>query len=348
MSHFLAVVLVKASEIIGPGTPFENLNSVLSARLQPFHEFECTGEDDQYVRDIDETQKTIDDYNDPKETRHMLRDRHGKLFSTSEDRFYRELTPEEVKDVGRMAGTGFSDGKSWTSKDWEDGKGYRTKMFFVPPGFEEVTVPIKDVLTLREFVEDWHGKKVVDGEIDLKDEHKYGYAIFNGDKLVKSIDRTNPNAHWDYWTIGGRWTGALGKYDPTKDEDNYKDCGYCNSTGTRPDANYEGEKGEWSRKGDGVHPVIGNGCNVCLGTGKELKFPSDFKNADNVALAKDLPNDFSCFAFVTPEGEWIQRGSMGWWGMVSNEVDDKTWRKQILTILAKYNDCLAVAIDCHT
>lgn len=39
--------------------------------------------------------------------------------------------------------------------------------------------------------------------------HKYGYAIVQDGKLIKAVDRTNPNKKWDWWTVGGRWAGFL-------------------------------------------------------------------------------------------------------------------------------------------
>ena len=45
MSHFAVLVI----------TEQEPIDDVLSAALQPFHEYECTGIDDKYVVDVDVT-----------------------------------------------------------------------------------------------------------------------------------------------------------------------------------------------------------------------------------------------------------------------------------------------------
>lgn len=39
--------------------------------------------------------------------------------------------------------------------------------------------------------------------------HAYGYAVVKDGKLIKAVDRTNPNKKWDWWEIGGRWSGFL-------------------------------------------------------------------------------------------------------------------------------------------
>jgi hypothetical protein len=67
---------------------------------------------------------------------------------------------------------------------------------------------------------------------------------------------------WDWYVIGGRWTGILTGYDPTKDPRNIETCNLCNGSGTRPDADRFGS--DWKKQM--------KGCNGCMGTGKTVKF----------------------------------------------------------------------------
>jgi hypothetical protein len=48
-------------------------------------------------------------------------------------------------------------------------------------------------------------------ELDLEDDakHKYGYAIVRDGKLIKAVERTNPNRKWDWYVVGGRWSNKL-------------------------------------------------------------------------------------------------------------------------------------------
>jgi len=55
---------------------------------------------------------------------------------------------------------------------------------------------------------------------------------------------------------------------------------------------------------------------------------------------KDIP-----FAIVTPDGEWHEKGKMGWFANVSDEDDD--WKSRARTILANHKSCVAVGVDCH-
>jgi len=47
----------------------------------------------------------------------------------------------------------------------------------------------------------------------------------------------NPKSKWDWWAIGGRWTGAFHKedYDPRTDERNIEVCRLCSGSGARTD-----------------------------------------------------------------------------------------------------------------
>jgi hypothetical protein len=63
---------------------------------------------------------------------------------------------------------------------------------------------------------------------------------------------------WDWWQIGGRYTGRLSGYNPRLNPDNIETCDLCNGTGTRPDM------------------TVANGCNKCDGKGAALKWPTQW------------------------------------------------------------------------
>lgn len=200
MSHFTVLVIGENPE----------------KQLAPYHQFECTGNNDEYVQDIDKTEEYLKEYNEEKRT--MYVDKDGNKFKTYDDRFYRDPTPEEAPKVGM--GSGCRSGLSWSSRDWNDGKGYRAKVHYLPEGYTEQEFAKKDLMTFKEFIEDYHEIKVVPFGTEPKigeqgDEirgddapHKYGYAVENGDgEIVKIVRRTNPNYKWDWYLLGGRWAG---------------------------------------------------------------------------------------------------------------------------------------------
>lgn len=177
MSHFSLLVIVD-----GEHQPNQE---TLAPILQPWHEYECTGVKDEYVVFVDEHDKVLEDWNEPQKAYRGL---NGEIYDGYEDVFYREPTAEEEKHVG--AGSGFSSGLCWTSKDWGDGRGYRAKVYFVPEGFERTEVPRSHFYeSIEKFAEDYHGYNIIENG-------RIGHY-------------TNPNRKWDWWVIGGRWSGML-------------------------------------------------------------------------------------------------------------------------------------------
>lgn len=200
MSHFAVAVI----------TNEQPTADVLHQALLPFHEFECTGFED-FVQDIDQTEEVLNDYNTSTDS---VIEIEGKLISKYDDRFYRLPNEEEQKILGSSGlphGTGSGSGLSWHSKDWNNDGNYHTRIHDVS-AYVVKEVPLQQTTSFKEWLEDYHGKHTVPfGELpDLEGEHKYGYALLNEDGSVnKVIDRTNPNKKWDWYTVGGRYSGKL-------------------------------------------------------------------------------------------------------------------------------------------
>jgi len=53
------------------------------------------------------------------------------------------------------------------------------------------------------------------------------------------------------------------------------------------------------------------------------------------------------FAIVTPDGDWHEKGNMGWWCMVQNEKEQNDWNDMCNMLFNKYQDCWAVGCDMH-
>lgn len=69
----------------------------------------------------------------------------------------------------------------------------------------------------------------------------------------------------------------------------------------------------------------------------------------DAAMKKDIDNldEIRTFA-VVKDGEWYERGSMGWWGMVSDEKDEAEWESQFKKLLDGLPDDTMISIyDCH-
>ena len=58
--------------------------------------------------------------------------------------------------------------------------------------------------------------------------------------------------------------------------------------------------------------------------------------------------DILPFAFVTPIGEWHERGKMGWWACVSNEKSHDNWEAEFKEFLGSLDeDTIVTVVDCH-
>lgn len=53
------------------------------------------------------------------------------------------------------------------------------------------------------------------------------------------------------------------------------------------------------------------------------------------------------FVLVTPDGDWHEKGSMGWWGIVTDEQEAAAWRKIVRAIYKSHRDCRVVCCDLH-
>lgn len=161
----------------------------------------------------------------------------------------------------------------------------------------------------------------------------------------KNLTRRNPSSKWDWWQIGGRWSGWLSEQDPEADPDNWEVCTLCSGSGKRPRGREDfGE--EWEK--------ATNGCNGCKGTGKSLKWPTRWKDQGNIVPVSvvlqqlaDGKKGMIPFAIVTPDGRWFEKGEMGWWAAVSNKKKQADWGQEVAALYQKYADHTAVAVDCH-
>lgn len=62
-----------------------------------------------------------------------------------------------------------------------------------------------------------------------------------------------------------------------------------------------------------------------------------------------IDNNIIPFCFITKDGEWVEKGEMGWWGMVSNETPSESWKETFKRYINSIEDtnCLVTAVDFH-
>ena len=135
----------------------------VAALLAPYHEFECTGRNDQYVQDIDQTEEARAKYESGQERR--LKDPDGKLHDPYDERFYREPTEDEREIIAPFWGTGFRVGRagetglSYTSRKWADTGVYSTRVHLIPEGWEDVQIGAATVQTFEQWATVYYDRK---------------------------------------------------------------------------------------------------------------------------------------------------------------------------------------------
>ncbi len=261
MSHF--TVLVSLSEVT---------SEALDKALQPFHEYECTGIDDEYVVFVEEDREAL------------------------------EMEYKEHSD------------------DYE---------------------------SFDEFIKDWHG-------FEFNSEGKIGRY-------------TNPNAKWDWWTIGGRWSGKLlDKSGKSCDQAYKKDIDFEGMKAASVAKNlplYEEAQSAFDGEVFIKWADILKDESLTIEEKREKyhgqkaiknfrdKFDNPFASAEDYAMTKDefiKKQEFSAISTfaILNNGNWLEKGEMGWWACVGNEKED--WEEIFTKALNEIpEDNYLVVIDCH-
>ncbi|SEL13419.1 hypothetical protein SAMN05216359_105322 [Roseateles sp. YR242] len=286
-------------------------------QLAPYHEFECTGKNDEYVQDVDVT--------------------------------------EEIR--GLMTGD--------DALSLEDALGYHG---------------LEDKIVADESEVDKAGDDC---------EHKFGYAIVKSGQLVKAVNRTNPNKTWDWWVVGGRWSGFLklrhgadgevgrpgimgscansgpGRADVTTK-------GAVDFSGMRDEAGAEAAadwdkaaaaRGEatwisWDQMRDVEHKGNIDAARAAYGEqpavqGMRKVFDYPLHSVDQYATPRDqfiqqARDRASVLYAVVKDGQWIAKGEMGWFGMSTDAESQADWNAKVNEMLdALPDDTPLTVVDCH-
>lgn len=335
-------------------------------QLTPFHEFECTGRDDQYVIDVDVTDGHLKDYKTDTST--CTLDPSGAIV-TKNIILYREPTEEEREHIGPIAGSGCGNGISWSSRDWGDGKGYRVMVSYTPPGFKEVRLSHeKRWGSFKAYLEEWCDLPMLWPGHEKTEDHKYGHVILQADGTVdKVINHTNPNAHWDWYVLGGRWDGYLRNRHGHQsnqerkrniDVDGMRRCAEHRALETfdklakvmdgrsLPDLEALGRE-HGHKEGRKLYhktPVIVDIFKSKLHLYGDIeKQVHGFDRELHAKAARD--GALATFAAIK-DGRWHEGASMGWWGCTSDEKDD--WPEQFAKLWDSIGpDELVSIYDCH-
>jgi hypothetical protein len=297
MTHF--VVLVIGDDVEG--------------QLAPYHEFECTGINDQYVVDVDKTAEARADY-------------------------------EGHKDD-------------------------------------------PDYPTFRAFLEGWYGAEKIcepGQEPDRNGEHKWGWVkIDEHGEAVQYVDRTNPNKKWDWYSIGGRWSGyfllrqeaaataVLGRpgtfgrgYDVdarTTDQAPKREIDFeAMAARARRIANENYDKWLTKDKGrvdaawlyDIKHTDDAQARWEACSTEAEREAWRASVTADDLETRESYVERRTRRAGITrcivKDGVWMERGQAGWFGIFNDVMSEDEWDRRYWDLIESLpDDTTLTIVDCH-
>lgn len=181
--------------------------------------------------------------------------------------------------------------------------------------------------------------QMTDNELYEHERAEYNPEDFDRDGNL--ISTYNPKSKYDWYEIGGRWSGLL----ELKEKD--KDGNTINVNQAKiKDINFE-PKSEvynnaiefWDNYVEGKDPS-----SVGFVLHQPEYFMNKFKTKE--AYAKSQSN-FTTFAVITPDGEWNEEGKMLMFGISINEDDDwdANYKERFLNSVDE--NLMITIIDCH-
>lgn len=146
--------------------------------------------------------------------------------------------------------------------------------------------------------------------VDPKDRTEIETAVqFQMAPFDENDEWFRDGSRWDWYQIGGRFSGMLDGYNPDADPANLQTCKTCGGSGVRPGGGEQfGE--EWFK--------ACNGCNGCNGTGNSSVWPTSRRAHDgDIALVRDV--NLSKFDADAPyaflhDRHWHEPERLGWFG----------------------------------
>ena len=154
----------------------------------------------------------------------------------------------------------------------------------------------------------------------------------------------NPSAKWDWYSIGGRWSGLL----RLKNSDNTVDSARVLECDFSPDKEeYDQAVRFWEVVVDGQPLRDGEKEEDFSSWYKPQYFIDQYRTKENYAEQLSM---FSTYAFLTADGEWNEPGEMGWFGFADTTADSRdAYNKAFDAYLkqAHNEDLFITIVDCH-
>ena len=361
MSHFTVGIILPAIDIENEAA----IALAIEMAMMPYHEFECTGINE-YIQDIDETEEYIKKYLN--ETHEVVCLADGTFKSKYDCSFSRPATEEEVKAIELYESSGdhfdrkkeLQPGFPYSTSYSGDKKNY-TRLHAYPDDSEIVNILYYEHQSFYEFIkyqisDEFNLIPLNDGP-DLEEANKYGYIRLIGEerdtadmskedleRYIKEtyqvINRTNLDKKWDWYQVGGRWTGMIRKKDGTTAD-------ICKIA----DINFEPDQSQYNKALRFWEIVVEDfpllpGETELFNFYKKEYYLNRYKTKENYALDQA---SFGTFAMIDLDGKWYECGSMGWFGFSDDTKESADEFQNLFNrrLLNADGDCIFAVVDCH-
>lgn len=256
-------------------------------------------------------------------------------------------------------------------QEYDDPTGYETEL--------DITERVRKTaaergMTPAECASDYYDLPLLEtgGEPDFGGRHRSGYhTLDENGELDRAISYDNHNSRWDWYSIGGRWSGFL-----------LLKNGERADSAALSEIDFDGMKQaaaeKAARKWDMIREAVGN---IPFRRWEEIRDSgADIETARQTyhsqpaiaAIREKLENDFlfddpleiisrdreeyieeTALSSVLPfavlkDGEWREEGRMGWWAMVSDRKPKGEWLREAWEMIrSSAPDTEITVVDCH-
>lgn len=186
----------------------------------------------------------------------------------------------------------------------------------------------------------------------------YGYEI-DGEKIGYW---KNENAKWDWYQLGGRWTGmlklkkgSLGKIGKQGLQTSAPKPGYVDSA-LKKDIDFAEMKERATKEGSEAYDsflAVYENDKGCKKFHPYFEYGVKGETKDGIFIPETKEqfmkrhSGFVTFA-VLKDGVWYERGEMGWWAIVSDEKPEDQWDAEFHNLLDSISDDTLLSVyDCH-
>ncbi len=166
----------------------------------------------------------------------------------------------------------------------------------------------------------------------------------------------NPQQKWDWYSVGGRWSGWFVLKDGAK--------GILGRPGIfgREEKNETPNRADQAKKGDidweamvkdrveeakqtWNEIVVENKKNM---TPEIISFIYGINSEDTLESYIKRREKFPTTFAVLKDGKWYEKGEMGWWGITTNEMPQDQWDEEFKKLIEDLpDDTLLTVVDCH-